>query len=487
MSKNLTLLTDLYQLTMAQGYWQHDKLDEQACFYAFYRQNPFGGGYAISCGADQIASLVSNFKFTSDDIAYLGEINAPGGGKMFCKEFLEWLLDFELDVDIDAVLDGTVVFPHEPLVRVTGPLLHCQLLETALLNGVNFQTLIATKSARMCYAANYKPIAEFGLRRAQGPDGGLSASRAAFIGGAASVANVLAGKEYKIPVSGTHAHSWVMSFDDELTAFRAYAQSMPKNCILLVDTYNVVQGVKNAITVAHEMQARGEQLAGIRIDSGDLAWLSKKARKMLDEAGLENVKIVLSNDLDEYTIAALVEQGACFDSLGVGTKLATAYEQAALGGVYKLSAIRASKNDPWQPRIKVSEETCKLTVPGVLDTMRFYNDDGTFAGDVIFDTCQDLPEVIVGVDQNDQTHRKKYDANLRRESMLKPLARNGKMCDFNLDATKARKYCHEQISLLENSTKRFLNPHRYPAGIERELFNVRTKLILQLRGLDSLY
>ena len=262
---------------------------------------------------------------------------------------------------------------------------------------------------------------------------------------------------------------------------------MPKNCILLVDTYNVVQGVKNAITVAHEMQARGEQLAGIRIDSGDLAWLSKKARKMLDEAGLENVKIVLSNDLDEYTIAALVEQGACFDSLGVGTKLATAYEQAALGGVYKLSAIRASKNDPWQPRIKVSEETSKLTVPGVLDTMRFYNDDGTFAGDVIFDTCQDLPEVIVGVDQNDQTHRKKYDANLRRESMLKPLARNGKMCDFNLDATKARKYCHEQISLLENSTKRFLNPHRYPAGIERELFNVRTKLILQLRGLDSLY
>lgn len=487
MTRNLTLLTDLYQLTMAQGYWQHNKLNEQACFYAFYRKNPFGGGYAISCGTDQIAELVRNFKFTQEDVDYLAKLNAPGGGKLFCSEFLDWLLDFKLDVDIDAVLDGTVVFPHEPLVRVMGPLLHCQLLETALLNGINFQTLIATKASRICHAAQHRPIAEFGLRRAQGPDGGMSASRAAYIGGAASVANILAGKKYDIPISGTHAHSWVMSFDDELTAFRAYAQSMPKNCILLVDTYDVEQGVKNAIMVGKEMQARGEHLAGIRIDSGDLAWLSKKARSLLDDAGMNDVKIVLSNDLDEYTIAALVEQGACFDSLGVGTKLATAYDQAALGGVYKLSAIRSSKEEAWQLRIKVSEETTKLTIPGVLDTMRFFNDDGTFAGDVVFDTCADLPETIIGVDQNDQTHRKKYDANMRRETLLKPLVRAGKVCDVDLSARSAKKHCEQQFALLEDSIKRFLNPHRYPAGIERELFNVRTQLILQVRGLDSLY
>ena len=487
MSRNLTLLTDLYQLTMAQGYWQHNKLDTQACFYAFYRTNPFGGGYAISCGTDQIAELVNNFGFSTEDIAYLSSLKAPGGGKLFDAKFLKWLANFKLQVDIDVVRDGTVVFPHEPLARVSGPLLHCQLLETALLNSINFQTLIATKAARICYAANYRPVAEFGLRRAQGPDGGMSASRAAYIGGASSVANVLAGKKYNIPVSGTHAHSWVMSFEDELSAFRAYAQSMPKNCILLVDTYNVLQGVQNAITVAREMRSRGQQLAGIRIDSGDLAWLSKKARKMLDDAGFEDVKIVLSNDLDEYTISALVEQGACFDSLGVGTKLATAYDQAALGGVYKLSAIRASVSQPWQPKIKVSEETTKLTIPGVLDTMRFYNEDGTFAGDVIFDTCHKLPQTIIGVDQNDQTHRKKYEKNMRRETLLQPFVRNGKMCDFNLDASNARKHCAQQIKLLENSIKRFLNPHRYPAGIERELFNVRTQLILQLRGLDSLY
>ena len=282
MKIDYALLTDLYQLTMAQGYWETGQGDTQACFHMYFRDYPFKGGYAIACGMAQLADLVDEFSFSDEDVAYLGSLDAPGGGKLFKPEFLDYLRTFELRVDIDAVLEGTVVFPHEPLVRVTGPIMDCQLIETALLNCVNFETLIATKAARVCLAAQ-APVAEFGLRRAQGAGGGLWASRAAVVGGCASTSNVLAGKLFDIPVSGTHAHSWVMSFPDELSAFRAYAEAFPKNCILLVDTYDVAQGVKNAITVGLEMRARGERLAGIRIDSGDLAWLAKMARRMLDE------------------------------------------------------------------------------------------------------------------------------------------------------------------------------------------------------------
>ena len=269
MKIDYALLTDLYQLTMAQGYWETGQGDTQACFHMYFRDYPFKGGYAIACGMAQLADLVDEFSFSDEDVAYLGSLDAPGGGKLFKPEFLDYLRTFELRVDIDAVLEGTVVFPHEPLVRVTGPIMDCQLIETALLNCVNFETLIATKAARVCLAAQ-APVAEFGLRRAQGAGGGLWASRAAVVGGCASTSNVLAGKLFDIPVSGTHAHSWVMSFPDELTAFRAYAEAFPKNCVLLVDTYDVEQGIKNAITVGLEMRERGERLSGIRIDSGDL-------------------------------------------------------------------------------------------------------------------------------------------------------------------------------------------------------------------------
>lgn len=485
MARNLTLLTDLYQLTMAQGYWRQLSLDTQACFYMFFRNNPFGGGYAVSCGADQIAELVEGFGFSDDDIAYLKSLPAPDGTPLFDAGFLDWLADMKLEVDIDIVPDGSVVFPREPLVRVTGPLMQCQLLETCILNGMNFQTLIATKAARVCHAAQGRGVAEFGLRRAQGPDGGMSGDRAAFVGGCGSVANVLAGQKYGIPVSGTHAHSWVMSFPDELTAFRAWAANMPNNSTLLVDTYDVEQGVRNAISVAREMRDRGEHFAGIRIDSGDLAWLSQRARKMLDEAGFEDAIIVLSNDLDEYLVQSLIDQGACFDAIGIGTHLITGNPQPALGGVYKLSAIKPAGHDEWIPKIKLSENTVKLTTPGVLDTMRYYDERGMFAGDVVFDEEAGCPDGCVGVDPMDDTHRKRYAAGQKRERMLRPFVRGGKVVAPELaDVHEAKARCAEQTSKLDGSIKRFLNPHIYPAGIEKGLHAKRASMIRELRGED---
>ena len=488
MARNMTLLTDLYELTMAQGYWEHGKLDTQASFYLFFRDNPFEGGFSVFCGADQVAEVVSGFGFTDDDIAYLSELPTPAGTRMFAPEFLEWLRTLELAVDIDAVCDGTVVFPREPILRVNGPLLQCQLLEPALLNGVNFQTLIATKAARICMAAEGRPVSEFGLRRAQGPDGALSSSRAAFVGGCSSVANVLAGKKYGIPVSGTHAHSWVMAFPDELTAFRAYAQTMPDNCVLLVDTYDVIQGVRNAIVVGKELRERGHKLNSIRIDSGDLAWLSRKARGMLDEAGLADVGIILSNDLDEYTITSLNEQGACYTGLGVGTHLSTAFGQPALGGVYKLSAMREGADGPWQPRLKLSEQIYKRTIPGVLDTRRYVRADGMFDGDLIFDTCDGAPDDAVIVDPLDQQRRKRFDGTLAHETLLQPLARNGAVLDgIDLSPQTASARRARQLASLDASVKRFLNPHLYPCGIERGLYERRRELTREMRPCDDLY
>ena len=477
------LLTDLYELTMAQGYWETGKVEEQACFHMYFRENPFKGGFAVACGMDQLAELVEGFRFTDEDRAYLAGLPAPGGGKLFDPAFLGFLGDFRLSVDVDAVREGTVVFPNEPLVRVTGSILDCQLLETALLNCVNFQTLIATKAARVCLAAQ-APVAEFGLRRAQGAGGGMWASRAAVVGGCASTSNVLAGKEYGIPVSGTHAHSWVMSFDSELEAFRAYARCMPRNCILLVDTYDVEQGVENAIAVGHEMAARGERLAGIRIDSGDLAWLAKAARKRLDEAGLADVKIVLSNDLDEYTIHSLREQKAPADSYGVGTKLATAYDQPTLGGVYKLSATRMPGGG-WEDRIKISEQSAKLTTPGVLDVRRYYHDDSRIAGDMVFDVNRPVNEREVIVDPADALRQKRLSGK-RFETLLHPLARDGRVVlesEFR-DAMRAQERCRAGLETLDESQKRMLNPHSYPVGLEYGLFERRRELVARMRGLE---
>ena len=485
MTRNMTLLTDLYEITMAQSYWSQGKIDTDACFYSFYRDNPFGGGYGVFCGANQIAELVDGFGFTDDDIEYLASLQSPGKTPLFDPAFLAWLRGIELSVDICTVPEGSPVFPREPLVRVTGPLLQCQLLEPAILNGVNFQTLIATKASRVCQAAEGRPVSEFGLRRAQGPDGALSSSRAAYVGGCASVANVLAGKLYDIPVSGTHAHSWVMSFPDELSAFRAYARAMPDNCTLLVDTYDVEQGVKNAIIVARELGRDGHKLQGIRIDSGDLAWLSKMARSMLDKAGFSDVGIVLSNDLDEYTITSLNEQRAQYTALGVGTHLAAAYGQPALGGVYKLSAIREPGQEDWTPRLKISEQLYKRTIPGVLDVRRYRNGDGMLVGDLIFDVNDGVPADAVIVDPLDAMRRRKMEGEF--ETLLKPLVKAGKLEDVDLSARTARARCTQQLSCLDDSIKRFMNPHEYPCGIERGLFKKRDEIVIATRGRDSLY
>ena len=476
------MLTDLYQLTMAQGYWECNKATEQACFHMFFRENPFKGGFAIACGMAQLAEMIDGFGFSDDDINYLASLPAPGGGTLFKPGFLEYLRHMELSVDIDAVSEGTVVFPVEPLVRVTGPIMQCQLLETALLNCINFQTLIATKAARVCLAAQ-TPVAEFGLRRAQGAGGSLWASRACIVGGCASTSNVMAGQLYDLPVSGTHAHSWVMAFDSELEAFREYARVAPNNCVLLVDTYDVKQGIANAVTVGLEMKERNEHLAGIRIDSGDLAWLARYAREQLDQAGLTDCKIVLSNDLDEYTIKSIREQGACVDSWGVGTKLATAYDQPTLGGVYKLSATKDVDSDVWQHRLKISETAVKLTIPGVLDVRRYIGTDGHLAGDMIFDTQSECNAEGVIVDPADILRSKEL-GHLEYELLLKPLARNGKsvLTDEYRSALAAQKRVQCEVERLDESQKRLLNPHSYPVGLESNLWNKRAQMVHELRG-----
>lgn len=479
-----TLLTDLYQLTMAQGYWETDKADTLSCFTMYFRENPFEGGFAIACGLAQVADMVDTFGFSESDISYLASLDAPGGGRLFKQDFLEYLMQLKLEVDIEAVHEGTVVFAREPLVRVTGPVLQCQLLETALLNCVNFQTLIATKAARVCMAAD-APVAEFGLRRAQGAGGGLWASRASIVGGCSSTSNVLAGKLYGVPISGTHAHSWIGAFDSELEAFRAYARTMPSNCTLLVDTYDVLQGVENAIIVGKEMQERGEKLAGIRIDSGDLAWLSKVARKRLDEAGLEDCSIILSNDLDEYTIESLKAQGSQADAYGVGTRLATGYDQPTLGGVYKLSAIKNPLTGKWEDRIKISEQIAKLTIPGVLNVRRYFDENGKAAGDMVYDINYDVSGDEKIVDPVDSLRQKRLEGK-RYETLLHPLAKAGKVVlesEFR-DALAARTRAKEGLEVFDESQRRLLNPHSYPVGLECGLFGRRHDLVVQLRGIQ---
>ncbi len=484
MGAGYELLTDLYQLTMAQGYWRTGQGKTQACFHAYFRDYPFKGGFAVACGMDQLAELIEDFRFTDDDIAYLSGLEAPAGGALFDADFLDYLRTYRLSVDIDAVPEGTIVFPHEPLVRVTGPIMDCQIIETPLLNCVNFETLIATKAARVCLAAAGRPVAEFGLRRAQGAGGGLWASRAAVVGGCASTSNILAGKLFSIPVSGTHAHSWVMSFPDELTAFRAYAKEFPHNCVLLVDTYNVEQGIRNAITVGLEMRERGEKLAAIRIDSGDLAWLAKMARRMLDEAGLADCGIVLSNDLDEHTIRSILDEGAPVNSWGVGTKLACAFDQPTLGGVYKLSATRAPGEQHWTDRLKISESAAKLTVPGVLGVRRYYAEDGTIAGDMVFDVNAGVGAREVIVDPMDDLRQKNL-AGKRYELLLEPLARAGEVVlpADRRDAMAAQARAAEGLARLDESQKRMLNPHTYPVGLEYGLCERRRALVGKLRGI----
>jgi nicotinate phosphoribosyltransferase len=474
------LLTDLYQLTMAYGYWRTGRADQEAVFHLHFRKQPFQGGFTLACGLSDCIQYLRGFKFERSDLDYLGHLKGNDGRRLFDPAFLKYLSRLKLRLDVDAIPEGTVVFPQEPLLRVRGPLLQAQLVETALLNLVNFQSLIATKAARVCLAAQADPVVEFGLRRAQGIDGALTASRSAYIGGCAGTSNVLAGKILGIPVKGTHAHSWVMAFESELDAFNAYAEALPNNCIFLVDTYESLEGVRHAVEAAKRLRKRGYKLGGIRLDSGDLAYLSIEARKILDRAGFKDAVIVGSNDLNEHLIASLKQQGAAINVWGVGTMLVTAYDQPALGGVYKLSAIRKS-DGTWSHKVKVSEQTVKVTNPGVLQVRRF-REGKEFIGDAIYDETRPLPNSITVADPVDATRRKHFSKETKYEDLLVPVLRRGKVIydSPSLDTIRAR--AQQQLSMLHAGIKRFDNPHQYPAGLELTLHQFKTELILRAKG-----
>ncbi len=477
---SLGLLTDLYQLTMAYGYWKSEVRDREAAFHLLFRENPFGGGFAIACGLATAVEYLERLRFDEDDIAYLAELRGSDGKSLFDPGFLRFLHGLRLECDIDAAPEGSVVFPQEPLVRVTGPLIQSQIIETALLNVINFQTLVATKAARVTAASRGEPVLEFGLRRAQGIDGGVAASRAAYVGGCAGTSNVLAGRLLGIPVKGTHAHSWVMCFDDELEAFMAYARAMPNNCVFLVDTYDTLEGVRRAVKAAEWLRSEGHELLGIRLDSGDLAYLSIEARRILDEAGFPQAAIVASNDLDEHTIDSLKTQGATIGVWGVGTRLVTGHDQSALGGVYKLSAIR-KKGGEWQDRVKLSEQLLKTSTPGVLQVRRFV-EDGRALGDAIYDVRFPVAGECTIVDPADSTRRKTIDPGTPSADLLVPIFRAGKRVYEVPPIEDSRRRMRDQLELFHSGIKRFLYPHQYPAGLELGLHERKTEFILQQRG-----
>lgn len=477
---SLALLTDLYQLTMAQGYWKSGVAEREAVFHMFYRKPAFEGGFAISCGLHYVIDWLENFSFSPGDLDYLASLRNPDGTALFDREFLFVLGQMEFCCDVDAIPEGRVVFPQEPLLRVKGPIWQAQLVETFILNAINFQTLIATKAARICYAAKGDSVLEFGLRRAQGIDGGLSASRAAYIGGCSATSNVLAGKLFGIPVRGTHAHSWIMSFASEVDAFEQYALSMPGNSVFLVDTYNTLNGVKNAIEVGKKLKSRGYDLAGIRLDSGDLAYLSIEARKLLDDAGFESTSIAASNDLDEYLIKSLKEQGARIDIWGVGTNLVSASDQPALGGVYKLTALRNTSGQ-WEYKIKLSEQAGKINVPGILSVRRFRDAKG-FVGDMILDEelGAQLPCTII--DPADFTKRKAITSDLMAEELLVPVFRKGRNVYQKPSLDESRRMAKEDQAMLHPTIRRFENPHNYPVGLEENLFELRANMVFRMKG-----
>ena len=475
---SLSLLTDLYQITMSYGYWKKGIHDKEASFNVFFRKNPFNSGYAVCCGLEYIIDYLNSYKFSNSDIDYLSSLKSDSGTKLFEKKFLDFLREFKFTCDVDAIEEGRIIFPNEPILRVSGPIYQCQLIESALINIFNFQTLISTKASRMFYASNGEPILEFGLRRAQGIDGSLSASRASYIGGCSKTSNVLAGKIFNIPVSGTHSHSWVLAFDSEISAFQNYAQVMPDNCVLLVDTYETMKGVKNAIIVAKELEKRNKKLFGIRIDSGDLAYLSKKARKLLDKENLEYVKIIASNDLDEFILESLKHQKAKISVWGIGTKLITAFDNPSLGAVYKLSALKNDKGK-WEKKLKLSEQKIKINNPGVHQVRRFVK-DGIFNGDMIYDTSSSIIKEKM-IDPNDSTKFKKFKEESDYEELLNKIFKKGNLVYKSPKIDQIKKKIHIDLERLDNSHKRLDNPHVYPVGLEESLFIERKKMILSLR------
>jgi nicotinate phosphoribosyltransferase len=481
---SLVLLTDLYQLTMAYAYWKSEKHNTESVFHLFYRKEPFKGGYTIACGLETVIDYLRNLKFDASDIDYLRSLNGHDGQPLFEEGFYDYLRSMQFSCSVDAVPEGTPMFINEPLVRVQGPLLQAQLIETFLLNTINYQTLVATKASRICHAAKGAPVLEFGLRRAQGIDGSLSATRAAYIGGCSATSNVLGGKLLGIPVSGTHAHSWIMSFDNEMEAFEKYAEVMDNNCTLLVDTYNTRQGIINALEIGKAMKANGKKLLGIRIDSGDLAYFSQMARDLLDNAGLNDVQIVASNDLDEYILKSLCDQKAKIDIAGVGTKLVTAYDQPALGGVYKLSALK-NKYGVWVNKLKLSEQSIKINIHGIQQVRRYFK-NGEMSADMLFNVNFGVPASPTIVDSADSTRRKHIDEkDYDYQDLLVPIFDNGRLVYDKPALDEIRTFAAGELRKLHPSIRRFVNPHTYVAGLEHQLFEERIRLILQQRKLIS--
>lgn len=475
--QNLTLMTDLYELTMMQGYFRNKDKNETVIFDAFFRSNPCDGGYAISAGLAQIIDYIKNLHFRDQDIAYLKSLG------IFDDDFLGYLRDFHFSGDIYAIPEGTVMFPREPMIKVIAPIMEAQLIETAVLNIINHQSLIATKASRVCYAAKGDGIMEFGLRRAQGPDAGTLGARAAVIGGCVGTSNVLCGQLFDIPVKGTHAHSWIMSFPDEYTAFKAYADIYPGACTLLVDTYDTLKsGVPNAIRVFNEMREAGIPLKnyGIRLDSGDLAYLSKKARKMLDEAGFPDAVISASNDLDEFLIDSLKAQGARITSWGVGTHLITSKDCPSFGGVYKLAAIMGPDGS-FIPKIKLSENTEKVTNPGNKTIYRVYEKEtGKVKADLIClaDEVYDESQSLLLFDPLEPWKKTKLSGgSYTLREILVPVFKNGTCCYESPKVMDIRAYCQKELDTLWDETRRLINPHQVYVDLSKKLYDIKIDLL----------
>lgn len=473
--RNLTMMTDLYQLTMMYGYYKTGMRNNIATFDMFYRSKGESTHYAIMAGVEQLIDYIENLHFDDDAIAYLRDLN------LFDEDFLNELKNFKFHGDIQAVPEGTIVFSGEPLIRVTAPIFEAQLIETALLTIINHQTLIATKASRVVQAAEGGVIMEFGLRRAQGPDAGIYGARAAIIGGCAGTSNVLTGQMYGIPAMGTHAHSWVMSFPSELDAFRKYAELFPTSCLLLVDTFDTLRsGVPNAITVFKELREKGYEPKGIRLDSGDLAYLSREARKMLDEAGFPNTIICASGDLDENLIRDLKLQGAAIDTWGVGTKLITSEDCPSLGGVYKLSAEFVDGRAI--PKMKISENPVKITNPGVKKLFRIYDKDGMAVADLIaleqenYDTTQPLT-----IYDPINTWKSMTLTEYTMKELHVPLFKNGQRVYDSPSLMEIQKHCKEDLDTFWDQYKRLLNPQRYKVDLSDSLWMLKNSMLQQLR------
>jgi nicotinate phosphoribosyltransferase len=468
------LLTDLYELTMAAAYLEQGKAEETATFDLYFRHNPFKGGYAIAAGLQDAVHALLNVKFSDEDIRYLRSLKSPAGIQTFPEEFLRYLAGYSFSGSIRAIAEGTAVFPNEPLLQVSGSLMECQMAETILLCHINFQTLVATKAARIWEAAGHGTVIEFGLRRAQGPDGALSACRAAIIGGADATSNVLAAAVLHTPPKGTHAHSWIQSFQSELDAFQSYARSFPDECILLVDTYDTLKsGMPNAIRVAKDLERLGHRLVGIRIDSGDLAFLSQRVRRMLDQEGLQYVKIVASNELDEYLISDILTQGGKIDIWGVGTNLVTGSGMGgcALGGIYKMVEHNG------KPKIKLSANPEKMTNPGIKKIVRFYGADGLMEADAMADNSEDLNkgEVVI-IDPNNPLRRKKLNSG-RRLDLLVPIVNSGRIVYEFPSLEQIRNHRKEQLAHLHETHRRLYNPHEYKVGLTHMLWQQKEHMI----------